>query len=788
MRRRLGRFGFWIALALLLGSGSAGAQSVVAELDRMRDERRVALVIGNGAYGPPINQLANPGNDARDIAAALDSAGFEVTLELDADRDQMRRAVIDFGLALRDGGVGLFYYSGHAVQLDGVNYMIPLGAEVLSASYVPVETVAIDDVLARMGGADNRLNIVVLDACRNNPFKGLFRSATRGLAQAPAPSGTYIAYAAAPDALALDGKGQRNSPYTAALLTALAEPGLNLEEVFKQVRRQVHESTKGFQTPWTGSSITGDFFFHLPEPAAEPQVAAPPSAPTIDMVVWDRIGDSQDPADFEIFLEVYPDSPLAPFARNRLKALQASRPSPAAVPAPEPPLTVSTLVPSAGTEAKVPAAEPEPEPSVLAVLPQASEPASAPAEPVPTVPPPDPAVVEAALGLSREQRQEIQLALTALGHDTRGADGIFGRNSRAALREWQEARGEPATGYLTGPQREKLTGAEPQLAALATARQKPEQDTPVQPAVGVYRYQPGDEFRDCPDCPLMVVVPAGDFTMGSSDAERTWAIEQGASKGWVEFEKPQHPVTIERPLAVGRYEVTVSQFEAFAQATDHDMSGACWEFVGSSWKRNTSKDWRAPGFDQTESQPVVCVSWDDASTYVAWLSEMTGYQYRLLSEAEWEYAARAGTTAMRPWGEDSDNRIGCTHANGADLTAKTKFSYRRMMNCHDGNVYTAPVGSYSANNFRLHDMIGNVLEWVDDCWHDSYDEEGRPDDGSAWTENGDCDRRVLRGGSWNNVPAILRSANRFRYNFDDRDFDTGFRVARTLSPSESVSP
>ena len=174
---------------------------------------------------------------------------------------------------------------------------------------------------------------------------------------------------------------------------------------------------------------------------------------------------------------------------------------------------------------------------------------------------------------------------------------------------------------------------------------------------------------------------------------------------------------IRQPFAVGKYEVTRGQFAAFVQATGHDTSKGCWEWTGE-WKQNASNSWRSPGFGQTDRDPVVCVSWEDAKTYVAWLSERTGHQYRLPSEAEWEFAARAKTTTMRPWGDDRDNKAGCAYANGADLTAKEKFSDWRTMDCRDGQVYTAPVGSYSANGFGLHDMIGNAWEWVEDAWHD----------------------------------------------------------------------
>jgi formylglycine-generating enzyme required for sulfatase activity len=277
----------------------------------------------------------------------------------------------------------------------------------------------------------------------------------------------------------------------------------------------------------------------------------------------------------------------------------------------------------------------------------------------------------------------------------------------------------------------------------------------------------------------MVVVPAGSFMMGSTEAEREWAVSQGALE-WVDYEKPQHPVDIAQPFAVGKYEVTRGQFAAFVEATGRKTSDDCLEYTGE-WKEDGSTSWRSPGFRQTDRDPVVCVGWDDAEAYVAWLSERSGHQYRLPSEAEWEFAARAKTSTMRPWGDDRDNKAGCTYANGADLTAKEKFSKWRTMDCHDGQVYTAPVGSYSANGFGLHDMIGNASEWVEDCWKESY-EGGAPKNGSAWT-SGDCGLRRVRGGSWGGGPELLRAACRFMEPAAGYRHNTvGFRVARTFTP------
>ena len=171
------------------------------------------------------------------------------------------------------------------------------------------------------------------------------------------------------------------------------------------------------------------------------------------------------------------------------------------------------------------------------------------------------------------------------------------------------------------------------------------------------------------------------------------------------------------------------------------------------------------------------MNWDDARAYARWLSGKTGREYRLLSESEWEYAARAGTTTRYYWGDGSSGQ--CDYANGADRTAKRQESEWTVADCDDGHYRTAPVGSFKANAFGLHDMFGNVWEWARDCWNDSY--AGAPSDGDAW-ESGNCGRRVLRGGSWGDYPKDLRAALRGSFDTGNRDDLNGFRVARTLTP------
>ena len=558
-----------LALALLLlATGEALA------------EQRIALVIGNSAYAD--SPLANPANDARLMASLLRQHGFEVIEKRDAGRREMGRAVKAFGerlAAVGSDAVGLFYFAGHGVQVGGINYLVPVDADIDDAEDVPIEAVSADYVLGIIEASGNRLNLMFLDACRNNPYLRTSRNAQRGLALMNAPSGIFIGYATAPGDVAADGRGT-NSPFTEAMAAAMSQPGEPIESMFKRVRVAVMEATQGDQTPWSASSLTGDFAF-VPGTAMAPVTPSLPDAGPAgqSLAVWDRIAGSDRAADFESFLTLYPDSPMASFARNRLAELNQ---------------TAMVAPPSA----------------------------------------------------------------------------------------------------------------------------------PVGPPAG-------DSFRDCPACPEMVMVPPGSFQMGSPSGE----------EGRWDDEGPQHRVTIDQPFAVGRYEVTFAEW------------GACLS-AGGCAHRPEDEGWGRG------DRPVVNVSWLDAQEYMAWLSRETGRHYRLLTEAEWEYAARAGTRSRYGWGD----RIGRGNANcdgcGSPWDAEQ----------------AAPVGSFSPNRFGLYDMLGNVWEWTEDCWHGNYFDA--PSRAVAWEGPGGCSR-VLRGGSWADNPAVVRAAVRNDEGVGLRNGAIGFRVART---------
>ncbi|MCB1509456.1 MAG: SUMF1/EgtB/PvdO family nonheme iron enzyme [Hyphomicrobiaceae bacterium] len=292
-------------------------------------------------------------------------------------------------------------------------------------------------------------------------------------------------------------------------------------------------------------------------------------------------------------------------------------------------------------------------------------------------------------------------------------------------------------------------------------------DAPIVDSLTGNWFLPGDGnhayFKDHEHGPEMVVVPAGSFVMGSPDTEERWS-------GYDGREEPQHTVTFAEPLAVGRHAVTRGQFAAFVNNTSHKMQGGAYVWTGSEWKKDPNVSWASPGFTQDDSHPVVCLNWDDAKAYADWLSKCTDKPYRLLSEAEWEYVARAGTTTPFWWGSS----ISTSQANyDGNFTygSGAKGEYRKR---------TVPVGEFEPNPWGLYQVHGNAWEWCEDVWHDSYN--GAPADGSAWLTGGDKSRRVVRGGSWDNDPRNLRAAYRDWGTSDGRIDDQGFRLARTLNP------
>lgn len=294
---------------------------------------------------------------------------------------------------------------------------------------------------------------------------------------------------------------------------------------------------------------------------------------------------------------------------------------------------------------------------------------------------------------------------------------------------------------------------------------------------GARAVKPGASLHDCADCPELVVIPSGSFTMGSDRTERMRANE-------VRPEGPVRKVTIAKPFAIGKFEVTNRQFAAFVAATGYAAPASC-QIAGT--KDTPGKTWREPDYGRppADDEPVVCVSWLDARAYAAWLSKISGHTYRLPTEAEWEYVGHAGTQSTFAWGEDEARA--CEFGNVFDesgrrdpraATEGAGAADRGVAPCDDGYPGVAPVGRFKPNAFGVHDMLGNVWEWAQDCSLELY--PAAPVDGSAVEVPGVCEKRAVRGGGWRT------RLSRHRPTFRGRDPEAtasnifGFRVARDL--------
>ena len=527
-------------------------------------EKRIALVIGNDSYRN-FAPLYNARADARAVAGKLKSLGFEVTLQLDADAKTALRAVRQFKSQINGGDEAVFYFSGHGVQLDAANYLLPVDIVAENIDQVKDDGLALQRVLDDLREQKARFSLAIIDACRDNPFKGTGKAiGSRGLAPTTAATGQMVLYSAGSGQQALDrldgNDRDPNGVFTRVLLKEIDKPGLPVDRVLRTVRDTVvrlAQSVGHEQVPALYDQTVGDFYF-----------------------------------------------------------VRQSAP------------------------------------------------------------------VEA-----------------------------------------------PAPKTVTEP-------------------------------------RPGQTLRDCVECPEMVVIPGGSFDMGSPSYDPAGRAVEG----------PQHRVTL-ASYAIAKTEVTRSQFAAFIQATGYKTTNTCITSESrGSFQGTTSRDWRSPGYSQDDHHPAVCLGKWEVKIYLEWLSKHTGKSYRLPSEAEWEYAARGATEQPRYWGANPDQA--CAYANVRDQITQNQLPESRedAHNCSDAYAYTAPVASFKPNPFGLYDMLGNVSEWVEDCWYEDY--HGAPSDGSARA----CPKSpfgVVRGGSWNDSPAAIRSAHRsqvFLLNYED----VGFRPVRVL--------
>lgn len=451
---------FVIALSALLGA------LVLAVAAQAATDRRVALVIGNAAY-TAVPALANPQRDAKAVSASLKRLGFEVVEGYDLKMEEMTGIVRDFAQKLDGAKAGLVYYAGHGIAVGDDNYLIPVDASLRSEADLDFRAVNVQLVLRQMQ-RDERVNVLILDACRDNPFASQLaaksRAVTRGLTaiETQSASGILIAFATDPRATAMDGAPDGNSPFTSALLKHIETPDVSITTVMDRVRADVWETTNKKQKPWTNSSIIGEFKLNptLKLAAVDPSmqvkaidaavpVPAMPAAPSfdrtqMDMRMWETAERGNSPADYKAYLESFPSGQFAAFAKNRLASLERS----------------TTSTPPAGA-AVVPAGV-----SDEALKGEVGS-----------------AATETALKLDTKANRELQKRLSVAGFKPGKPSNTFGKSQRDAIKEWQTTRGIQSTGFLTAmqvtalraqtePAYQRVVAEEAQAAAAAAQAKK----------------------------------------------------------------------------------------------------------------------------------------------------------------------------------------------------------------------------------------------------------------------------------------------------------------------------
>jgi formylglycine-generating enzyme required for sulfatase activity/uncharacterized caspase-like protein len=737
-------------------------------------ERRIALVIGIGAY-KAAPTLPNPPKDAHAMALTLAKVGFDVDERLDVDFRDFQRSLREFGIKAQNADVAVFYFAGHGMQVDRENYLVPADAKLEREHDLLYEAMRLDLVLGEASQA-RTLGIVILDACRNNPFiahlsQQIARSTRAvdvgvGLARIDdPPKGTLVAMATRADAVAEDGDGE-HSPYTQALLANLQTPGIELGLFFRKVRDAVLSATRGRQEPYTFGSLGAEPFFFFPEPPK-----TPPSVPALAPIelldnagaktlgitgiratdgkalvarvtglpkggilrLGDRlllIGDTLT-LDQLGKVSFTPDGSFAgqagPFTFDVASESDATNAVPASLfikilPSNHPPQVEGErkLTAMSNGLAIHPPTDPDNDPLTIIVT------------EVPTH-----GVIRNEAGEGLKIGDHLDSAgLAHLTYDP-GQSPTGDVGGFAYLVD--DGRGGKATGQVHVSVAEGPTAvamASPKKAEIAqvavstpSAPLPPPPKPPAQPAVSLPAAPPAPaaDGRDCAQCPALAELPAATFTMGAASGDSS--------------ERPAHAVTLVHGFAIAKAPVTVAEWHACVAA------GAC-KVVSE--------------LDQAAADsPARNLSWDDAQDYVGWLSKLSGKSYRLPTEAEWEYAARGGTTTTYWWGEKLEPG---------------------KANCQDcGTPYhkeaPEPISTFPANSFGLSGMAGGVAQWVADCWFPSY--AGAPKDGSA-RDKKDCHQRVLRGGSWRNDHSYAASSSRFFYEPTVRYLANGMRVARDM--------
>jgi Caspase domain/Putative peptidoglycan binding domain len=399
---------------------------ILASSNAAKADRRVAFVVGNGAYRN-VAPLPNPPIDAKAMASVLRNVGFDVVEGTNLSRDNMTQKLLEFGKKAQDADVALFFYAGHGIAINGTNYLLPVDADIKSEMDVKLGSAINIDVTLDQTMSDAKVKLVLLDACRDNPFAAKIRSAATsrsvnvqsGLAEMKSGEGTLIAFATGPGQTALDGQEGTNSPFTRALVANIARPGVEIQQAMTQVRAQVNEETNKGQLPWGHTNLIGPVYLNPVAAPAEAPIAQAPNTPAptastaseVELEFWRSVKDSSKPEELNAYLTNYPSGQFKSLALARIAALHDG--------------------PSTTTRNLTPGVDP------ATFTSEASQ------------------VTEDQIGLDKGQRRDVQRRLNGLGFDTK-ISGKFDEATRAVITRWQAARGYPSTGFLNHLQHKAL--------------------------------------------------------------------------------------------------------------------------------------------------------------------------------------------------------------------------------------------------------------------------------------------------------------------------------------------
>jgi formylglycine-generating enzyme required for sulfatase activity len=610
-------------------------------------EKRIALVIGNSQYGAELGNLQNPVHDATDISKKLRKFGFQVTTLKNGTQRKMDEAISSFGQKIaEEGTIGLFYFAGHGIQVQGANYLIPIKSGITSEADVKYKAVNAGQVLSQMDLANNGLNLVILDACRNNPFARSFRSATRGLARMDAPTGSLILYATKPGQVAQDGSG-RNGVFTEQLLKSMSKTSLRVEDVFKQAAISVSRKTSKEQEPWMEGVLYGDFYF---DPKGSQTVASiAPKQPIFTSSssedTFIKHMDQNDPAQMKLYLEQYPAGKLSALFKLKLKSKEVLE---------------HTLTIRSNVHGDTVFVNGKDYGSTRVDLKLKSG--------------------EHTIKIEKEGYNTFEKTIQLASNQT--VRGIL-----------SEVPKPPQTNWDSSP-----------VAVQALQKQKtniPKSRSWREPTTGM-------EF---------VWIPKACFDMGSTSGDSD--------------ELPTHNACFDG-FWIGKTEVTQGQ----------------WIKVMG----NNPAHFYKIGECKSKRCPVESVSWNEIQKFIKKLNSRSNKLYRLPTEAEWEYACKGGAKQTFS-GSNSIENVAWFGGN-----SKNK---------------THVVAKKNANNFGLHDMSGNVWEWVQDWYsEDAYQNHKRNNP----LQNTSSEDRVLRGGSWRLSSSYARCANRYYNSPGYRLNLVGFRL------------